>query len=222
MMLEQIKKYLFIVLIGALAIFAISAIWYVYSFSKSSLPNRTFMVSAEGKVAAVPDIMQFNFSIIIEGGKNLVELQKTNSDKANKAIAYLKSNSIKDEDIKTKNYSIEPRYEYYTCKSGVCPPPVITGYMVRQTVLVKVREFDKIGNILTGVVENGANSVSDLSFTIDDSSKLENQARTEAITKAKEKAKLIAKAGHFGLGRLVSINESSSRYYDKAEMSSYG
>jgi len=221
MTIEYLKKCLFIVLIIALLIFAISILWYVYSFSKSGIINRSFSVSGQDKITAVPDILQFSFSVITEGGKNLVDLQKINSEKINKAIAYLKANKIKDTDIKTQNYLIEPRYENYICKDNVCPPPVIVGYTVKQIILVKVRDFDKIGNILTGIVENGANSVSDLSFTIDDSSKLENQARIEAITKAKEKAKAMAKASGFRLGKLISINESGGGLYNKAAIN-YG
>ena len=62
--------------------------------------------------------------------------------------------------------------------------------------------------LLSGVVVSGANSVSELNFTIDDPTSLQNQARAEAIRKAREKAKSIAKAGGFSLGKILSINES--------------
>ena len=223
---DQIKKYLGIVLTVAIAVFAIAALGYVVSFSRSTAITRIFNVTGEGKIVAVPDIMEFNLSVITEGGKNLVELQKSNSEKINKIVAYLKDKGIKDKDIKTQQYYIEPRYQYYTCDGakGVCPPSVIAGYTVRQIVDVKIRDFDKIGDILTGVVENGANSVSDLSFAIDDRTKLEDQARQEAISKAKEKARSMARAGGFRLGKLVSINESFSGpyYYENMKSSAVG
>lgn len=69
-----------------------------------------------------------------------------------------------------------------------------------------------ISPLLTGVVESGANSVSGLSFMIDDATTVENEARAEAIKKAQEKAASIAKAGGFQLGRLLEISESSGGY----------
>jgi uncharacterized protein YggE len=82
-----------------------------------------------------------------------------------------------------------------------------------------------ISPLLTGVVESGANSVSGLSFMIDDATTVENEARAEAIKKAQEKAASIAKAGGFQLGRLLEISENSggySPYYARAEMMDVG
>ena len=79
-----------------------------------------------------------------------------------------------------------------------------------QTVLVKIINFDKTGDILSGIVENGANTVSSLYFTIDDQKKIEGEARDKAIKEAMEKAKAIAKSANFRLGELISINEGYS------------
>ena len=95
----------------------------------------------------------------------------------------------------------------------MCPPAEIVGYTITQTVAVKVRDFGKIGAIVSGVVENGANSVSQLSFAIDDPDMFESEARGQAIQKAKEKAKAVAKAGGFSVGRLLSIQEGGSPIY---------
>ena len=57
------------------------------------------------------------------------------------------------------------------------------------------------------MVQNGANSVTQVQFTIDDSTELEHDARAEAIQLAQEKAERIADAGDFSVGRLLEINE---------------
>ena len=225
-MSESVKNYLGIAAAAILLIFAYAAMSYVNSYSQSIEPSafRSFTVSGEGKITAIPDVAQFTFSIITEGGKDpegkqasygagIAKLQKENTEKGNKIIGFIKSQSVEDKDIKTQNYNLEPRYQYFNCyqpmdgKSKSCPPPEIVGYTIRQTVSIKVRDFAKIGDILAGVVENGANFVSQLSFEIDDIDKIKNQAREEAIKKAKEKAESIAKAGDFRLGKLLSIEE---------------
>ncbi len=122
---------------------------------------------------------------------------------------------------------MEPRYQYYDCNNirplynGVsaypepepCPPSEIVGYSINQSVLVKIRDFDKAGELLAGATERGANQVSGLSFTIDDPDALQMQARTDAIAKAQEKAQATAKAGGFRVGRLLSIDEGYVPYY---------
>ena len=207
--MEKVKQYQGIAVILALVAFAYGAVSYVSTYSKTIEPGtyRSFSVSGEGKMVAVPDVAMFTFQIITEGGKDLAVLQKTNTEKANQALVFVKSKGVDAKDIRTEGYAVNPRYQNYACRVGVCPPAEIVGYTVSQTVSVKIRDFAKIGDVLAGVVQNGANSVSQLDFTIDDRTMVENEAREEAIAKAKAKAEAIARAGGFRLGRLLSIGE---------------
>jgi hypothetical protein len=198
---------------GALLIFAISAAFFVYYYSQSVQPGtyRSFSVTGEGRAITVPDVAQFTFSVISQGGKDVVKTQQDNTKKVNAVIAFLKENGIDAKDIKTQGYNVDPQYQYYECRGGACPPPTITGYNVTQTVLVKIRNFDKTGDILSGVVAKGANSVSQLSFVTDDPTGVKSLAREEAIKKAKDKAEEVAKAAGFKIGKLIAIDEGG--YY---------
>lgn len=212
---NKIKGLLWVVIALVFIAFGYAAVNYVDTYSKSIEPStfRNFTVSGEGKITAIPDVAQFTFSVITEGGKDIAKLQKENTDKVNKAIDFVKSKGVEAKDIKTLNYNLDPRYQYFSCPKPLageakpCPPAEIVGYNITQTVQVKVRDFAKIGDILSGVVDKGVNDVSQLSFTIDDPTKLQDSAREQAIAKAREKAKLIAKAGNFRVGRLLGIEE---------------
>ncbi len=138
----------------------------------------------------------------------MAALQQDNVKKANAAIDFLKQQGGDKKDIATQAYNIQPRYE--TCYRGDCPPPTIVGYTINQTVAVKARDLEKVGDLLGGVVNLGANSTSGPDFTVDDPTKLESDARAQAIVQARDKAKSIATAGKFRLGRLISIEEGSS------------
>lgn len=211
-MTEKIKNYLGIAIIISLLALSVSAWFFIKTYSRSIEPSsfRSFSASAEGKITALPDVAEFTFSVITQGGVNIAELMKENTKKVNAAIDFTKANGVEQKDIKTQNYNLEPRYQYFSCPSdkiAVCPPAEISGYTINQTVLVKIRDFTKIGDLLSGAIKNGANSVSQLSFTIDDQTLLQDQAREQAIEKAKERAKKIAEAGGFRIGRLLSIDE---------------
>ncbi|OGZ02080.1 MAG: hypothetical protein A2430_01370 [Candidatus Liptonbacteria bacterium RIFOXYC1_FULL_36_8] len=209
-MSEKTKNYLGIAIIFALLIFAYAAVKYARAYADSVEPStfRSFSVSGDGKVVAVPDIASVTFKVITQGGRDVGVLQKENSGKMNKAIDFVKSNNINNKDIKTESYNIEPRYQYDSCRSGgTCLPSEIIGYTITNSTAVKIRDFSKISDILSGVVKNGANSVSNVSFTEDDPEKTKNEARTKAIESARAKAEIIAESAGFRVGRLLSVDE---------------
>jgi uncharacterized protein YggE len=142
-------------------------------------------------------------------------------------VGFVKGEGVDQKDIQTSGYNISPRYQY--CQnplSSVTPcVPTIVGYTVTQNLAVKVRDFSKIGDILSGVVSNGANSVSSLNFTIDDPTSVQAEARAQAIQKAEAQAQEIASEAGFSVGRLLSINASNNTVqpmYDYAKTMSVG
>ncbi|MBI2046056.1 MAG: SIMPL domain-containing protein [Parcubacteria group bacterium] len=211
MMNIKIKNYLGIA--GIIVLLAITY-WAVSVANNIEPPiTRSFSVSGEGKVTAIPDVAVFSFGVLTEGNTDLASLQEKNTEASNKAIAFVKENGVEQKDIGTQGYSINPRYQYSNCNgllssgSNICPPPEIVGYTISQTIQVKMRDFKKIGTIMRGVVSNGANTVSGLSFDIDNRTTLENEARAKAIATAEARAKTMAKAGHFKIGKMISVSD---------------
>ncbi len=227
-MTKQIKNTLGVAGIIALIAVAYAVVSYSSSFAiQSEISSPSFRVSGEGKVVIVPNIATFSFGVTTEGGKDIAKLQNENTKKMNSIIEIVKSNGVDVKDIQTTNYSIQPKYQYYRCppspiKEGIiktCPSPTITGYTIKQNVKVKIRDFSKAGNILSAVGQKGANSVSQLSFSVDNRTKFEDEARDKAIAQAKAKAKAIAKSSGFSIGKLVSFNENKSNYYPRPQYS---
>ncbi len=203
------KDYLRLTIIGALVVFALSTVAFVYAYSRTMQPASAFTVTAEGKSVMVPDRAKFTFTVITQGGTDPVKLQKENTTKVNAIIKYLQEQGVDKKDIKTEGYYLNPQYSYSVCRENTCPPPKINGYEVRNTTSVKTKDLDKAGTLISGVTEKGANEVSSLELTVDDKTVVENQAREEAMKKATDKARVMAKAGGFRLGRLLSIDEYS-------------
>lgn len=195
--------------------FSYAVVSFVQSYDKTIQPSsfRSFNVTAEGRSIKVPDVAEFSFSVISEGGTDLAALQKSTVDKNNAISAFLETKNIKKEDITTSSYDISPRYEQcyaYQMPNQICPPPKIVGYTVTQTTDVKIRDFSIVGDVLGGVADKGANSVGQLQFRIDDETVAQAEARDEAIKKAQTQAGQIAKTAGFSIGRLLSITEGPS------------
>lgn len=220
-MTENFKKYLWVAGAVFFAVLTIAVWRFANAYTSSIQPSsfRSFTVSGQGKATSIPDVAELNFSVVSEGGKDIASLQSQNSSKMNAAIDLVKSKGVDSKDVKTSSYSITPRYQNYSCRPSdsagaiTCPPSQIVGYSVSQTVTAKVRDFSKIGEILSGVVDKGANSVSGPYFTMDDPNGPQNEARAKAIQNAEERAKVIARAGNFRIGRLLSIEDQGQIYY---------
>lgn len=188
----------------------------------------TITVEGDGEAVAVPDIATFTFSVV-ETAKTVAEAQDKATKKMEASVAYLKEQKIDDKDIKTVDYSVNPQYEWQNavCSSVAgtyCPQgkSVLTGYQVRQMVEVKVRDTKQAGTLLSGVGEKGASELSGLTFSLDDKDKVVDEARNEAIEKAKTKAEALADGLDVTLVRIVNFSDNSGGYYPPMAYDSYG
>ncbi|MFH1612076.1 MAG: SIMPL domain-containing protein [bacterium] len=169
--------------------------------------KNTITVADIGEVYAKPDLALTDFSVVTEA-VTVVEAMKQNTDKMNTIISFIKRQGVDNDDLKTTNFNIYPRYEYQE-RSTFYPTGerVLVGYEVNQTLQVKIRELDKIGQIIQGATDAGANQIGNLQFTIDNQDELKKEARELAIEKAKEKAKELAKQLDVSLVRIIDFNE---------------
>ncbi|MDP3989035.1 MAG: SIMPL domain-containing protein [bacterium] len=190
-------------------------------------PVRTIAITGEAERFVIPDAAQFNFSII-EEAKTFAEAQDAATKKVNEAIAYLEDAGVSRSDIKTTNYSINPRYEYRSeavsfCTSSYCPPSTgsrnLVGYEVNQTIQVKTKKLDEVGELVSGIGERGASTVSSVSFTVEDKDSILEDIRDEAIADSRSEAKRVARALGTSLGRVVSYNSQGYSPYARAELS---
>lgn len=207
---EQYKAWFWVilnivlVLVGLFVIVAGKAIWRQSSILA---PARTISVSAEGKTTVSPDIATLSFSVVSQGA-DPVKLQTDNNTKVNAAIDFVKSQGVDAKDIKTSDYNLSPNYRWDQ-KTG---RSTIDGYILNQSVAVKVRDLNKVSAILGGLPSKGINQIGGVNFSVDDQDKYLNQAREEAFTKARAKAEAMAKYSGARIGRVVTFNENNGGY----------
>lgn len=158
-------------------------------------------VSAEGKVSMPPDIASLSFGITT--GRQSTAKAATDVIQRNmtKILAAVKALGIEEKDIATESFYLSPEYDYTT--GGQVP----RGFQATQTLRVKVRDLDKVGDVLTAATNAGANQVGGIQFSVDDPDVVKAQAREIAIGKAKAKAKVLADNLGMSLGRMISFSE---------------
>ena len=197
------KKTQFVLAI--LLILAVSAIVIVPIVMSLKTNNQDrFSVVGSGTVYAKADIANIEVGLKTSTKKTAAEATTESTNTINKITAELSKLNIEDKDIKTSNYTLNPVYNYTNAKGQE-----LIGYEVTQTLTLKIRDLSKIGDVIAKTTEQGANQIGNISFTIDDEFSLRNQAREMAITKAKEKAGLIANQSGMKLGKIKSVIENS-------------
>lgn len=161
-------------------------------------------VTGEGKVYVKPDIATVTLGLKTDG-QSVKDITKKNVDIINKIIKDVKDLKIDEKDIQTTQYSIYPKYNW-TEKTGSVPD----GYTIEQNVTIKIRNFDNISGVLQIASNNGANTVSGLTFTVDNPEKARQEARAKAIEQAKANAQNLAKESGISLGKLINVYEGYS------------
>jgi uncharacterized protein YggE len=191
--------------------------------------NYQITVSGEGKVYAKPDVALVNLGVTTQA-TTVADVTKQNTDKMNAVIDAVKKMGVADKDIQTTNYSLTPVYDtnylvptsvptaggvpmmYPSSGSGTIMPvrgsSKLTGYRLEQDVQVKIRDFTKVGDILSQSTAAGANLVGDLQFTIDNPEQFKEQARAKAIAQAKSNAQNLSKESGINLGKLINVYEN--------------
>lgn len=174
----------------------------------SQQKGEPFVVTGEGKVSVTPDIAVINLGVE-ENGVSLKQVQDSVNKKSKNLVDALKKLGVGESDIKTTSYNIYPNYDYNL------QPAKITGYRVSTNYQVKVKDFDKVNDISVKATESGANVVGNISFDINEATKNKKlqEAREEAVAKAKEKAEGLAKAAGISLGKIINVSESQERNY---------
>lgn len=162
----------------------------------------TITINGMGKVTATPDLARVTLGVYSDG-VTVAAVQQSNTSKMNAIIAAMKELGIKDADIQTSNYSLQPKIDWSNDRQRVI------GYTLSQTVTLKVRDLANVGDVLDKATSLGANDVNGVQFTIDDPTSLQDEARIKAINEAKKKAEALASATGLHIVKVVSFSEST-------------
>ena len=158
-----------------------------------------------GRAFGEPDIAIINVGVNVQ--RETVEEARNDAAEAQEAvISSLKDNGVDEEDIQTVGFSVYPQYDY----SAARPQGQIVGYVVNNVVTAKIRDLDTTGEVIDDATIAGGNDavVQGVSFTIDDPTELQEEARRQAVAEAKKQAEQLADAAGISLGELLSISES--------------
>ncbi|MBI2034703.1 MAG: SIMPL domain-containing protein [Candidatus Levybacteria bacterium] len=193
-------------------VLAVFVIFYLFTkffgpipFSISSVTTTKtdlFTVEGVGEATGIPDTALLSLGVTKKAA-TIKDAQNQVNQAANAMIADLKKLGIDEKNIKTTNYSVYPDYDYTRGQT-------ITGYSVSENLEVKVTPIEKANQAIDIATKDGANMVGGITFILNEDIKksIEQEARKDAVKKAKEKAQNLASAAGIRLGKIVNVQES--------------
>lgn len=163
--------------------------------------SKGISVSGTASIQVKPDTASFTIGVETSDA-DAAKARAANDAAMQKVFDALKAQGIAEVDLQTVNYAIYARYNDSGTK--------ITGYTVNNQVQVRVRDLDKLGDVLGAAGTAGANTAAGITFDISDRTAAYNQALEQAMAKAQTRAKVIADACGVKLGAATVINENSN------------
>ncbi len=168
--------------------------------------SRVVTAMGDAQVRVAPDEVIVTLGVETQDAQ-LATAKAKNDEIVRRVIERLQGFGIVDDHIQTEYIGINPVYDYPSYDI-----PRLKGYGVRKTIVVTLGDLSRFEEVLSGVLEAGANYVHNVEFKTTELRKYRDQARALAMQAAKEKA--TALAGELGqdVSEPVTITEEQNTW----------
>ena len=168
-------------------------------------------VSGTGTVSVAPDLAVL--TVGVEARASTVrEALADAADAMTSIVSTLEDEGVEAEDIQTSSFSINPQYtwrERTDDEGGRYSERVLTGYVVNNRATVRLRDLDRVGEMVDLVASAGGDltRIEGIGFTVEDPEQYRAEAREAAVEQARAKAEQFARDAGVTLGRVVVVAE---------------
>jgi hypothetical protein len=163
-------------------------------------------VVATGEVNRVPDVVRINAGVMTQA-PTATEAIRQNAAKMDSVRSALRRAGIAERDIQTSSINLSPNWRHMENRA-----PELIGYQANNQVSVRFRDIANAGRILDALVAAGANQIDGPMFMIDRPEEALDEARRDALTKARARADLYARALGMRVVRILSVSEAGMGY----------
>jgi len=167
--------------------------------------DRQILVSGEGRVEVAPDLAVITLGVSKEA-KEAGEAMALVSEDMFAVVQELRAVGIANKDLQTQQISLQPVWSNGGSYNS-SGERRITGFLAANTVNLRVRDLDQLGEVLDRVLRAGANQFQGLRFDVADHALLQDQMRASAVADARHKAEQLAAAAGVTLGPVRTITD---------------
>lgn len=166
-----------------------------------SLAPPSISVSASGEVKVTPDRAYVTVGVMTRGA-TAASAGAENARKQQAILDTLKRMGFTPQQLTTSGYNVSPdmRYNQQTGES------TITGYTVRNSVRVEVRQIAQVGPVIDAALKKGSNEIQGVAFFSSQADSARREALREAVALSRADAEVLAQAAGGSLGELLELS----------------
>ena len=185
-----------------------------------SLTPTFAFADSEIRVTGTGEVLVPADTAVVSLGVSTVDKDvRTAQGTANEAIAAIRSaligGGIAEEDINTDYINIYAMYDYGSGSEK------ITGYNANSTLAIRVKDIDRVGEVIDLAFGAGANTLNGINFSATDTTAAKEKAMRLAVADAQEKADVLADAAGLQIRGIEDIAEQNTYSYDKGVMNNF-
>jgi uncharacterized protein YggE len=152
-------------------------------------------VGADGKYEATPDTAQIQFNVSVQDDTSQAAFQRE-SKNVEQVRQVLRANGIDPKAANIGFLSVQPIYERKD------PRQRVIAYRVTTDVMLKLKDFSKVGPITQQLADANVSESQTLNYTLENMDEAKNRAVEDAYRRARSSADTLARASGRTLGEL--------------------
>lgn len=157
-------------------------------------PN-TVYVGADGKFESAPDTAVLQFNVSVQDASSQAAFQGATKE-VEQVRQVLRANGIEPKAASVGFLSVQPVYEWR-------PKQHVVGYRVTTDVMLKLKDFAKVGPITQQLADANVSETQTLSYTLENIDEAKTKAIEDAYRRARNSAETLGRASGRSLGELT-------------------
>ena len=170
----------------------------------------TLVVQADGTYEADPDLATMTFNIFSQE-KEMKQAYAAANQSIERIATLAAANGLSKGDVSTGVLTVAPIYSGDRKKRA-------KSYYVQGRIVLKIRDFSHIGQILDGTVDDGIADFRSLTYSLSDEEAAKRQAVAEAMRRAIGRAKIALEQKGQTLGGLRYMSLDVKQLYGVAQI----
>lgn len=164
--------------------------------------RRTVSVSGEGVYRAEPDMAVVRFGVVTRAD-DPEEARRQNAAAAREAMNVVRELGIEERQIRMEALRLQPR-RVFVQETRRWEEQ---GFEAVREVVVRVHDIDLLPDVVTRVIQRGANRLNQVSYELENREHARNEALRSAVENARGKAELMTSVLGAQLGPIRTISE---------------
>lgn len=179
---------------------------FCYGHQEKEGIERWVHVTGNGEVSASPDMAILRLGVLTTA-KTANLSTELNNQAILKIFEVLEKLDIAKEEYETERFQLSPQRQY---RKGL--PPLITGYQTTNSLIVRIHDLDRVGEVMQATIEAGGNNFESLTYILEEDDEFVEEARVRAAEDAFQKAEILAGSLDANVGSPITIQEISGHH----------